>query len=351
MTKPSANRGEWSELYAIGYLITRGGGHAADEFTKLDKSIFYKVLQIVDNPSGGSETIYKLHDEDVEILQNGVAVVRVKKDQIAPKLNDFFQELLKQTESAAFELSTGQELMRLIHKDKLSASSSLSADLHLILEDLETKVETPKKGFSIKSEIGNPATIFNASHSTGLTYKILGKGTPQTFQKVSAVKTNVKELVSKGFSLEFSKFDSTIFEKNLRNIDSNLPEYLSELLQAFTHSRTTNLRKICEIAFPIKNFGSEMKIQKIKKFLSATSMGLKAATEWTGYPEDFGGMLLVKRNGDVLFYYLYNMKKFEDYLYNNLRFDTPDASRHGFGQVYSEGNEHYFKLNLQIRFK
>jgi hypothetical protein len=55
-----------------------------------------------------------------------------------------------------------------------------------------------------------------------------------------------------------------------------------------------------------------LKIQKIKKFLSAASMGLKAATEWSGYPEDFGGMLLVKKDGDVLFYYLYNMKKFEE---------------------------------------
>lgn len=351
MTTPSANRGEWSELYAIGYLITRGGGHAADEFTQLDKSIFYKVLQVVDNPSGSSETIYKLHDEDVEILQNGVAMVRINKDQIAPKLNEFFQELLKQTESAAFELSTGYELMQLILKDKLSASSALSADLHLILEDVETKAETPKKGFSIKSEIGSPATIFNASHSTGLTYKIIGKGEPQTFQKVSAVKTNVKELVNQGFSLEFSKFDSPTFEKSLRNIDSNLPNYLAELLLAFTHSKTTNLRKVCEIAFPENNFDSEMKIKKIKKFLSATSMGLKAATEWTGYPEEFGGLLLVKRNGDVLFYYLYNMKKFEEYLFNNLRFETPDASKHDFGQVYTEGSDHFFKLNLQIRFK
>lgn len=351
MTIPSANRGEWSELYAIGYLITRGGGHAADEFTKLDKSIFYKVLQVVDNPSGDSETIYKLHDEDVEILQNGVAVVRVNKEQITPKLNKFFQELLKQTESAAFQLSSGQDLMQLIRKDKLSASSSLTADLHLILEDLETKAETPKKGFSIKSEIGSPATIFNASHSTSLTYKIVGKGKPRTFAKVSAVKANVKELVSNGFSLEFVRFDSPTFEKSLKNIDSNLPDYLATLLLAYTHSRTTQIDKICEMAFPENDKNSEIKIQKIKKFLSAASMGLKATTEWTSYPEDFGGMLLVKRDGDVLFYYLYNMKKFEQYLFNNLRFETPSAPKHGFGQVYSEGNDHFLKLNLQIRFK
>ena len=351
MSNPSANRGEWSELYAIGYLITHGGGHAADEFTRVDKSIFYRVLQIVDNPSGGSETIYKLHDEDVEILQNGVAVVRVNKEQITPKLNKFFQELLKQTVSAAFGLESGQELMQLIRKEKLSASSYLTADLHLILEDLETKSETPKKGFSIKSEIGSPATIFNASHSTNLTYKIIGKGKPQTLEKVSAVKANVNKLVSSGFSLEFEKFDSPIFEKSLRNIDSNLPDYLAALLLAYTQSRTTQIDKICEIAFPESDRSSEIKVQKIKKFLSAASMGLKAATEWTGYPEDFGGMLLVKRDGDVLFYYLYNMKKFEQYLFNHLRFETPSARKHGFGEVYKEGSDYFFKLNLQIRFK
>jgi type II restriction enzyme len=79
-------------------------------------------------------------------------------------------------------------------------------------------------------------------------------------------------------------------------------------------------------------------------------MGLKAATVWSGYPEDFGGMLLVKRDGDVLFYYLYNMKKFEEYLFNNLRFETPSASKHGFGQVFEENNKYFIKLNLQIRY-
>ena len=162
------------------------------------------------------------------------------------------------------------------------------------------------------------------------------------------MKTNVKELVSKGFSLEFVKFDNSTFAKSLKNIDSNLPDYLATLLLAFTHSKTTKISKICEIAFQDTDKNSEM---KIKKFLSAASMGLKATTEWTSYPEDFGGMLLVKRDGDVLFYYLYNMKKFEQYLFNNLRMETPSASKHGFGQVYKEGNEFFLKLSLQIRFK
>jgi hypothetical protein len=350
VTTTSANRGEWSELYAIGYLITRGGGYGADEFTKLDPSIFYKVLQIVDNPSGQSETIYKLHEREVEVFQNGVAVIRIAKEEIAIKVTSFFEDLLVHAQAHAFSLTSGEELMQLIHKDKMSASSALTADLHLILEDIETKTETPLKGFSIKSEIGSPATIFNASRSTNLTYKISGKGNPKPFEKINAVKANIETLVDNGFTLKFERFDNPTFEKSLKNIDSNLPQYLAEVLLAYTHSTTTNMKKICEIAFPKSKKDSELKIQKIKKFLSAASMGLKAATEWSGYPEDFGGMLLVKKDGDVLFYYLYNMKKFEEYLFNHLRFETPLATRHGFGQVYKEGKDFYLKLNLQIRY-
>jgi len=347
---PSANRGEWSELYAIGYLITRGGGYGADEFTQLDPSIFYKVLQILDNPSGQSETMYKLHDSEVEIFQNGDSVNRVSKQEIEIKVSSFFEDLLIHANAHAFSLDSGQELMKILQKEKLSASSSLTSDLHLILEDIETKTETPKKGFSVKSEIGSPATIFNASRSTNLTYKVLGTGTPKPFEKINSVKANIARLTKSGFTLEFEKFDNPIFEKSLKNIDSNLPHYLARTLLTYTQSTTTNMEKICEIAFPKSEKDSDIKIQKVKKFLSAASMGLKAATEWSGYPEDFGGILLVKRNGDVLFYYLYNIKKFEEYLFNKLRFETPLATRHGFGQVYKEGESFFLKLNLQIRY-
>ncbi len=349
MTAQSANRGEWSELYVVGYLITRGGGYAADEFTKLDSSIFYKVLKVVDNPSGQSETIYKLHEHEVEIFQNGIAVIRIAKEDIAIKVNDFFNDLLDHAQEHAFTLQSGQELMRLIYKERLSASSSLTSDLHLILEDLETKIETTKKGFSIKSEIGSPATIFNASGSTNLIFRILGNGIPQPFEKVNAVKTNLKRLTNDGYQLHFEKFDNPTFERSLKNIDSNLPQYIAEVLLAYMHSTTTNIKKVCDAAFPKSDREADIKIQKVKKFLSAASMGLKAGSEWSGYPEDFGGMLLVKKNGDVLFYYLYNMKKFEEYLFNNLRFETPLASRHGFGQVYKQGQDYFLKLNLQIR--
>ena len=346
----SANRGEWSELYAIGYLLLNGGGFGADEHAKRDSSIFYKVLQIVDNPSGRFETIYTLGESEIQVTQEGIGIVKIKKSNLAPKLGTFFKQLVQQSGSRAFALTSGDALLKTLMRDKVSSSSSNVEDLHLILEDIETKISTPKLSFSIKSELGSPATIFNASHSTNLTFRIKGPSTAKPFSNASPVKTNLRTLIAEGFSLEFVEYDNPTLHRSLENIDSNLPFYLAELMLNYYTSTTTNLERLCNSSWPSNKKQSELKIQKIKKFLSATSMGMRANQLWSGYPKDFGGLLLVKENGDVLFYYLYNLQKFEEYLFRNLRFETPSASRHGFGQVYNHDGESRIKLNLQIRY-
>jgi len=346
----SANKGEWSELYAIGYLLVKGGGFAANEFANLDKSIFYKVLEVVDNPSGVAEIIYKLNESHVTVMKNGSAIVQIDKSHIEPRLKAVLKDLRSQSGSASFVLHSGEDLLRLLMKTNLSASSTLTNDIHLVIEDQDTKIPTPRRGFSVKSEIGNPATVFNASQSTNLTYKIVGQGRPMPFSEPSNVKTNLKRLVDSGFSFQFCEYDNKTFNESLLNIDSNLPDFLAELMLAYYKSRTTNLREICDSIWPRTDSNSALKVNKIKKFLSAASMGLRANSVWSGYPEDFGGLLLVKESGDVLFYYLYNLQKFEDYLFNNLRFETPSASRHKFGQIYFVNGEPRIKLNLQIRY-
>lgn len=346
----SANRGEWSELYAIGYLLVNGGGYGADELAKRDPSIFYKVLQIVDNPNGKVETRYILDDSEVQITQDGIGIVKIKKENIAPSLTTFFEDLVKQSGSRAFNLPSGDALLKLLMREKLSASSANVEDVHLVLEDIETRIETPKRSFSIKSEIGSPATIFNASRSTNLTFRVSGGPDLKPFANVSPVKSNLHALIDDGYKLDFVEYDNPILHKSLENIDSNLPFYLAELMLNYYLSKTTQLEALCNQTWPLKSDNFELKVSKIKKFLSATSMGLRANQEWSGYPEDFGGLLLVKEDGDVLFYYLYNLQKFEDYLFRHLRFETPSASRHGFGQIYIHEGEMRMKLNLQIRF-
>ena len=72
---------------------------------------------------------------------------------------------------------------------------------------------------------------------------------------------------------------------------------------------------------------------------------------WTGEYDATGGYLIVKADGEILCYHIYNKNEFEDYLLVNTKLETASSSRHGFGEIYEENGELFFKLNLQIRFK
>ena len=74
------------------------------------------------------------------------------------------------------------------------------------------------------------------------------------------------------------------------------------------------------------------------------------ASEWDGDTTKFKGIILVKKEGDIVFYYLYNRKSFEDYLYKSVKFDRPHTTRHKYGSIYEQDGDSYIKLNLQIRF-
>ena len=40
----SKNVGEWSEVYALAYLLSNGGGYGADDDQEAMRELFYKVL-------------------------------------------------------------------------------------------------------------------------------------------------------------------------------------------------------------------------------------------------------------------------------------------------------------------
>ena len=89
---------------------------------------------------------------------------------------------------------------------------------------------------------------------------------------------------------------------------------------------------------------------KIKRFLTDVALGMMPSKVWTGKYDATGGYLIVKENGDVLCYHIYNRNEFEDYLLNNTKLETASSSRHGFGKIYKSNGEMFFNLNLQIRF-
>ena len=72
--------------------------------------------------------------------------------------------------------------------------------------------------------------------------------------------------------------------------------------------------------------------------------------EWDGQDEANGGYVIVKEDGDVLAYHIYNRGAFETYLLNNTKLERGSTSRHGFASIYKDNGKYFINLNLQIRF-
>jgi DNA (cytosine-5)-methyltransferase 1 len=45
-----------------------------------------------------------------------------------------------------------------------------------------------------------------------------------------------------------------------------------------------------------------------------------------------------------------HMIGFKEYLYQNIKFDTPSSTRHHFGSIYEKYGKQFINLNIQLRF-
>jgi type II restriction enzyme len=162
-----------------------------------------------------------------------------------------------------------------------------------------------------------------------------------------------------GAKLEFEKVDSEIFQSNLQTIDFNFDKILSELLILFYTNGFPSENTVKKLVSSISkknpmgynlNLNSSMYEMIMKKFLTDYALGMRASEIWTRDYQATGGYLIIKEDGELICYHFYFTKNFEDYLFNNTKFETPDPKRHKFGDVYVEGGQQKIKLNLQIRF-
>lgn len=65
---------------------------------------------------------------------------------------------------------------------------------------------------------------------------------------------------------------------------------------------------------------------KIKNFLTENALGMTPETVWTGKYDATGGIIIVKVNGDLVCYHIYNKNEFQDYLINNTKFEQASTS-------------------------
>jgi type II restriction enzyme len=242
---------------------------------------------------------------------------------------------------------------------KVKASNEKKADLVAIIYDRISKT-MPMLGFSIKSMVGGASTLLNPGQTTNFIYEVKdftgSLGEVNAIQTKAQIRDRVRKIAENGGVFEFVGVSNEQFETNMKMIDTALPEFIAQMLLDFfsnAHRTVADLTKeLSEDESMKKKFGLSLTNYeyKMKNFLDAIALGMVPSKPWDGFSKAHGGYIIVKENGDVVCYHLYNRDEFRSYLYENTRFDAPSTTRYGYGELYKENDKLFFKLNLQIRF-
>lgn len=355
----TGNKGEWSEIYVLFKLLGDKQLFAGDAELKKIEELFYPIIKIIRNESGGNFD-YEL-DGDLVIISGGKEELRVSVKEFTEQSTKLLATIKGST--GTFSIPEVEAFMNAINCKSLKAKSSSKTDIRIVIHDPRIS-QTAELGFSIKSQLGGDATLLNAGKTTNFIYKVFGYYPQPEEVKVindidsrSKIKDRIETITKNGGRLVFIKLEKDLFRNNLVLIDSFLPNIVAEMLKIFFTSTSSSVKEITETINKLNplSYDTQFKHQfyeyKIKRFLTDIALGMMPSQVWTGVYDATGGYLVVKESGEVLCYHIYNRNQFEDYLFANTKLETASSSRHDFGSLYEDNGQYYFKLNLQIRFK
>lgn len=350
----TANKGEWSELYVLYSLFADHKIVAADNNLE-PTGHFYNFLQIFRNDNPGEQIVYDLsHQNEVVIISNGTSVKRVSVCGLSNKVKRIFDKI-KCAQDRTFEIVEAEKLMPVFSLTKIKANSTQKSDLVATIKD-DIISETEPYGFSIKSRVGGASTLLNASYGTNFIYKIIGFNADYNAVNAISTKSKVRDrlnmIINNGGRIAPVGMTSNVFADNLKTVDTQMPQIISEMLLEYYLGHGRTVVELCDVIYEKRRFDltKTQIISKIRNFLKIIALGMVPQSEWNDRLSSYGGYIVVREDGVLLCYHLYNEDAFKDYLFNNTKFDTPSTSRHDFGAVYEKNGELFINLNLQIRF-
>ena len=202
--------------------------------------------------------------------------------------------------------------------------------------------------------------LFPSSCATNFIYELSGHiltdKEKKTFHDFKRFKEKFEFLDSLGTAVSFVKTENDIFNANLMLVDTQMSSIIGNMLENFYRGRANRVVDLTDLCgeYNICNVSDDNKdvfyAYKVKELMTDIALGMMPATHWNGNYEATGGYIIVKEDGDVLCYHIYNRNEFREYLYNNTKFDTPSKTKHHFGVIEEADGKQILKLNLQIRF-
>jgi DNA (cytosine-5)-methyltransferase 1 len=352
------NKGEWTELFTFikilleqKLLLSDKDLNPTGDFFKINKITTENLdLEFIPLSDFKIQSIHTKTKEEVEIDISNIITDKsltnilnqIKEGSGTFEINDF--EIIQT--ALGFSIVKG-------------GNSAQKADIVLDIEHSTFVKEN--EGFGIKSYLGSKPTLLNASGNTNFMFEIDGLNNSK-ITEINQIATTAKlrdrimAINENGGSFRYLKAEKDTMNYNLKMVDNILPEIIGYLLMAFYGKRISKLSDIvnylCEFTDILTHLDIDdkaMLINKLKKFLVDILLGFFAGTKWNGLYQS-NGTIVVKENGDLITFHIINMESLKDYLFENIKLDTPSTSRHKFGTIIQDKTKNYFKLNLQLRF-
>lgn len=350
------NKGEWSEFYVLLRLLADGRLYAADKDINKIPDSFFDILQILRLEKDNLLRTYKIdgNRKDVVLYVNGDKRSTISREHLDAEARYLLSEI-QSGKDRSFHIGRANGIMDELECIDIKAKSTDKADIRMLVHDSFSGLET-NVGFSIKSELGAKPTLLNASTATNFKYKLPDIQSDEAAEAINNIKTKTKILdrvQMVGQMIPIGCINET-FRDNLMLIDSRMPEILAWMLIISYKERINECYRLAlklEEKNPLRFAGhANIYMYKLKKLLCSVALGMMPGTPWSGTEEASGGYIIVKTDGDVVAYHLYNRNEFESYLFNNTKLERAKTERNHYASVYKEDGEYYMNLNLQVRF-
>ncbi|MDO4762896.1 MAG: HpaII family restriction endonuclease [Flavobacteriaceae bacterium] len=349
--KQTKNKGEWTELLVFLKLLIEKKLILADENLEPNNTQFniHKItnqnLNIEFLLSNESDIVVKNKQSSEE---KNIEIFRIINPTFIEKLVQFVKEKSGTFEIPDYEIVQNELGINIVK----GGNSTQKSDIVLGIQNNDFYKEN--EGFGIKSYLGNKPTLLNASGNTNFIFKIKGLD-KKYIDEINAINTKEKlkdrlvKIGELGGTLHYERAEKDNMDFNLKMVDSQMPNLIGQILLIFYKDRVSSISEICEIL--AQNENDKILLEnKVKKLLVDILLGFFAGTKWNGTYEA-NGTIVMKNNGECVAFHIIELENLRNYLFKNIKLDTPSTTRHRFGQVYIEKNEElYFKLNLQLRF-
>lgn len=380
------NKGDWSELYVFTKLLAEGKLYQSDINLNRDEDNYYEITKayreesnsILEFERNSEISIYRIEKS------NRVFLGHLSVDYFLGKSNDILNGIVN-GKGKSFEIESVNDFIDETKIQKLTALVTSKSDIKLRIYDHRLSKETDL-GFSIKSLLGQDSTLFNTGPGNNFIFEIendlktsideFNRETYKPLGGMSKITARLHKINSElGLKIKFKEVQSKQLWRNLKMIDGDLPEVLAyALLYRWLYREASLLKisKILEEKDPLNFYNGDKSDQKLyeyklKRFLAECAMGMTSETPWHGIYDATGGVIIAKKDGDIVCFHIYDFNLFREYLINNTMFEQPSTGedednpgylrttkgtkKYYYGWLYEENDKLYFKINLQIRFK